>query len=101
MVRATNLTRLSLLAAILSLAASSTAGEDAATDCAQGKPLETRIRAAAYSEKANHKQAIADFTEAINLKGDDATSYFGRGESRLAEGDAAGRRCRSHASHPL
>jgi hypothetical protein len=31
MVRATNLTRLSLLAAILSLAASSTAGEDAAT----------------------------------------------------------------------
>jgi len=49
-----------------------------------------RIRAAAYSEKAAHKQAIADFTEAINLKGDDAASYFGRGQSRLAEGDAAG-----------
>ena len=44
-----------------------------------------RIRAAAYSEKANHKLAIADFTEAINLKGDDATSYFGRGQSQLAE----------------
>ena len=113
MIRDINLLRLALLAAALTTGASIAAGEDAASDCAQGKPLEARIRAcsaiidakpapsdpradayriraAAYSEKANHKQAIADFTEAINLKGDDATSYFGRGESRLAEGDAAG-----------
>lgn len=103
-----------LLGAVAVLAALfMSARADTLSDCAQGKPLEARIRAcsaiidakpapsdprveayriraAAYSEKANHKQAIADFTEAINLKGDDATSYFGRGQSRLAEGDAAG-----------
>jgi tetratricopeptide (TPR) repeat protein len=86
---------------------------ETASDCAPLKPVEIRIRAcsaiiganaatpdprleayrlraAAYSEKANHKLAIADYTEAINLKSDDADSYFGRGQSRLAEGDAAG-----------
>ena len=105
--------RLSVTLLAVAATASSVVGEDAPSDCAQSKPIETRIRAcsavidakpathdpraeayriraAAYSEKANHKQAIADFTEAINLKGDDAASYFGRGESRLAEGDAAG-----------
>ena len=93
--------------------ASAASGEEPASDCASGKPAEARIRAcsaiidvkpsaadaraqvyriraAAYSEKANHKQAIADFTEALPLKGDDATAYFGRGESRLADGDASG-----------
>ncbi len=105
--------RLSVTLLAVAATASSVVGEDAPSDCAQSKPIEApiracsavidakpathdpraeayRIRAAAYSEKANHKQAIADFTEAINLKGDDAASYFGRGESRLAEGDAAG-----------
>ncbi len=113
MVREVKLMRLALLAAVLTWAASPAAGGDSSTDCGQGKPIEVRIRAcseiidakpapadpraeayriraAAYSEKAAHKQAIADFTEAINLKADDASSYFGRGESRLAEGDAAG-----------
>jgi tetratricopeptide (TPR) repeat protein len=95
------------------LLANAASGEEPASDCASGKPAEARIRAcsaiidvkpsaadaraqayriraAAYSEKANHKQAIADFTEALALKGDDATAYFGRGESRLADGDASG-----------
>ena len=109
--RTIELLSFSLLAA-LSAATTSAAGVDAPSNCAQGKPVEARIRAcssiidvkpvpsaraeayriraAAYSEKASHQQAIADFTEAISLKGDDATSYFGRGQSRLAEGDAAG-----------
>ncbi len=110
MARANNLLR---LLAALTAGASVAAAEDAPTDCAPAKPIDVRIRAcsaiidakpatadpraqayriraAAYSEKADHKQAIADFTEAITLKGDDTASYFGRGESRLAEGDAAG-----------
>jgi tetratricopeptide (TPR) repeat protein len=111
--RATHLARLASLAAVLGLAAGPAAGEDATSECAQGKPIEARMRACstiidakpptqdpraeayrirggAHSEKANYKQAIADFTEAIKLKGDDAASYFGRGQSRLAEGDAVG-----------
>ena len=99
------------LAALAVFAASSRADADPLSDCTQSKSIETRIRAcsevldaktadpradayrsraAAYSEKAAHQQAIADFTEAIRLKGNDASSYFGRGESRLAEGDARG-----------
>jgi len=111
--RSTNPLRRGLLAAGLCLLASAASGEEPASDCASGKPAEARIRAcsaiidvkpsaadaraqayriraAAYSEKANHKQAIADFTEALALKGDDATAYFGRGESRLADGNASG-----------
>lgn len=111
--RATHLARLASLAAVLGLAAGPAAGEDATSECAQGKPIEARMRACsaiidakpptqdpraeayrirggAHSEKANYKEAIADFTEAIKLKGDDAASYFGRGQSRLAEGDAVG-----------
>lgn len=114
MCRTNELLSFTLLVALIAAATStSAAAEGAPSDCAQGKLVEARIRAcssiidakpapsnpraeayriraAAYSEKANHKLAIADFTEAINLKGDDATSYFGRGQSRLAEGDAAG-----------
>ena len=101
------------LLAAFTAAVTSAVGADVPSDCAGGKPVEARIRAcsslidakptpsdrraeayriraAAYSEKANHKQAIADFTEAINLKGDAAAAYFGRSQSRLAESDAAG-----------
>jgi tetratricopeptide (TPR) repeat protein len=104
--------KFALLAALTSTATSA-GGEDGPSNCAAGKPVEARIRAcssiidakpaasdpqaeayriraAAYSEKANYKQATADFTEAIKLRGDNAVAYFGRGQSRLAEGDAAG-----------
>ena len=112
MVRTIELFKFTLLAA-LAAGLTPANGQDAPTNCAGGKPVEARIRAcssiidakplpsnpkaeayriraAAYSEKANYKQAIADFSEAINLNGDDAAAYFGRSQSRLAEGDAAG-----------
>ncbi len=43
-----------------------------------------RTRAEAYLDRAAHKEAIADYSEALRLKPDDGASYFGRGEARLA-----------------
>ncbi len=43
-----------------------------------------RTRAEAYLDRAAHKEAIADYSEALRLKADDGASYFGRGQARLA-----------------
>jgi tetratricopeptide (TPR) repeat protein len=49
-----------------------------------------RIRADAYSERAHHKEAVADYTQAIRLKADDSAAYYGRGAARLALKDVDG-----------
>jgi tetratricopeptide (TPR) repeat protein len=46
-----------------------------------------RRRAEAFAERASHKEAIADYTEALRLKGDDGASFYGRGQARLAAGE--------------
>ncbi len=50
-------------------------------------PLRTdayRARAEAYADRAAHREAIADYTQAITLKPDDGPAYYGRGQARLA-----------------
>lgn len=113
MVRAVGALIISALVTVAGAGSAALAAESDANECAHGKSLEVRLRACsdvidtgaatpdaraeayrmrawAFSEKADHKRAIADFSAAIALKTDDAASYFGRGQLRLAEGDLAG-----------
>jgi tetratricopeptide (TPR) repeat protein len=60
------------------------------TTAPQARAEAYRIRAEAYSQRAAHKKAVADFTEAIRLKADDGASYYGRGAARLALADVDG-----------
>jgi tetratricopeptide (TPR) repeat protein len=46
-----------------------------------------RRRAEAFAERAANKDAIADYTEALRLKGDDGSAFYGRGQARLAAGE--------------
>jgi tetratricopeptide (TPR) repeat protein len=105
-------TKMALAAAALALTAAS-AQADRLADCKESKVADVRIaacgdviaaktaapaalaeayriRAEAYSDRAAHKEAVADFTEAIRLKGDDGAAYYGRGAARLAVGDVDG-----------
>lgn len=43
-----------------------------------------RARGEAHADRAEHKKAIADFSEAINLRPKDGQAYYGRAQSRLA-----------------
>lgn len=96
-----------LTAAVVLALAATGARADVITDCKESKDGEVRIeacgkiiatpgivssiradafraRAAAYAERAAHNEAIADYSEVITLKADDAAAYFGRGQARLA-----------------
>lgn len=62
---------------------------------AQGTPPLVRrealnARADAYAERADFAKAIADYTQALNLKPKDAVAYYGRGQARLSMRDTDG-----------
>jgi tetratricopeptide (TPR) repeat protein len=86
---------------------------DPRADCSRGRNAEARLRACseviespafgpddkavAYRNRGNARadagaaaEAIADFTEAIQLRPNDAASHAGRGRARLALGDVLG-----------
>lgn len=86
---------------------SSAARADTMSDCISGKDGDLRIEACgkiiaaqelapviradayrargeAYAERAAHKEAIADFTQAINLRPKDGQAYYDRAQSLLA-----------------
>jgi tetratricopeptide (TPR) repeat protein len=63
---------------------------DAAATAPAARLEAYRARAAAYAERAAHKEAISDYSEALRLKTDDGASFYGRGQARLALNQADG-----------
>jgi tetratricopeptide (TPR) repeat protein len=57
---------------------------------AQDKAEAYRARGDAFSDRAAHREAVADYTDALRFKGDDSASYYGRGAARLALNDVDG-----------
>jgi tetratricopeptide (TPR) repeat protein len=102
-----------ILAAGLAVLAATGAQADTRTDCTKGKSGAQRIaacsslidaqgtpplvrrealkaRGEAYAERADFAKAIEDYTQALNLKPDDAVAYYGRGQARLSTRDTDG-----------
>ena len=101
------------LASLAMAVAASQAMADTLADCSGGRNAEVRLRACseaiassafgpndkavAYRNRGNARadagaaaEAIADFTESIKLRPNDAASHAGRGRVRLALGDISG-----------
>ena len=101
------------LSCLFMVAAASGAMADPLADCSQGRNSELRLRACsevisspaygsdhkavAYRNRGNARadagaaaEAVADFSEAIKLRPNDASSYAGRGRAKLTLGDVSG-----------
>ena len=101
------------LACLVAVAAVSGARADPLADCSQGRNSELRLRACsevissptygsdgkavAYRNRGNARadagaatEAVADFSEAIKLRPNDASSFAGRGRAKLTLGDVSG-----------
>jgi tetratricopeptide (TPR) repeat protein len=101
------------LACLVVVVTASGARADPLADCSQGRNSEFRLRACsevissssyssddkavAYRNRGNARadagaaaEAVADFSEAIKLRSNDASSYGGRGRAKLSKGDVSG-----------
>ena len=99
--------------AYLAIATATGASADTLADCGQGRNAELRLRACseviagssytvddrllAYRNRGHARadagasaEAVVDFSEAIKLRPNDASSHAGRGRAKLALGDATG-----------